>query len=138
MSAKTFVDSNVLIYAYDSKVPGKQAKAQAALRVLWAEQTGVLSMQVLQEFYITVTRKIQQPLAREIARLVIQSYSVWCVPANPEDILAAFRIEDRSKLSFWDSLILASASRSGADRLLSEDLNSGQTVEGVRIENPFL
>jgi predicted nucleic acid-binding protein len=63
---------------------------------------------------------------------------VWRVPADPEDILAAFRIEDRSKLTFWDSLILASASKCGADRILSEDLNSGQTIEGVRIENPFL
>jgi predicted nucleic acid-binding protein len=138
MSAKTFVDSNVLIYAYDSSAPVKQEKAQAALRALWTEQSGAVSMQVLQEFYVTVTRKIRSPLAKEIARLVVQNYSVWCIAASPDDLRAAFRIEDKSMLSFWDSLIVASAFRCGADRILSEDLNSGQIIEGVRIENPFL
>jgi predicted nucleic acid-binding protein len=137
MSDRTFVDTNVLVYAHDTNVPKKQQAAQNALDDLWDARTGVLSPQVLQEFYVTVTRKIAAPLAKEAARLVVGTYAVWCVDVTPDDIAAAFRIEDAARIAFWDALIVASAARAGATRLLSEDLNTGQTIAGVRIENPF-
>jgi predicted nucleic acid-binding protein len=92
----------------------------------------------LQEFYVNVTRKISSPLPRNIARRLVNSYSIWCTRTTPDEIAAAFRIEDESKIGFWDALIIASAVQCGATRILSEDLHTGQTLAGVRIENPFL
>jgi predicted nucleic acid-binding protein len=137
MSDKTFVDTNVLIYAHDVDAKAKHEAAKRALHGLWNERTGVLSMQVLQEFYVNVTRKIPHPLSKESARLVVSTYTTWCIGTTPAEIASAFRIEDESHIGFWDALILASAIKSGAERILSEDLNAGQTISGVRIENPF-
>lgn len=137
MNAKTFVDTNVLIYAHDVDSGEKQAKAKRALQRLWEDGTGVVSPQVLQEFYVNVTRKIAAPITKNQARAVVSAYSTWCVDATASDVARAFEIEESAKLGFWDALILASAIRAGADTLLSEDLNSGQVVETVRIENPF-
>jgi predicted nucleic acid-binding protein len=137
MSGKTFVDTNVLIYAHDIDAGEKQQVAKAVLRELWSERAGVLSMQVLQEFYINVTRKIASPLPKDLARLVVTSYAMWCAEATPAEIAAAFRIEDESQIGFWDALIVSSAEKSGATRILSEDLNAGQRIAGILIENPF-
>jgi predicted nucleic acid-binding protein len=137
MSAKTFVDTNVLVYAHDVDDLSKHGLARDALRELWNDGTGVLSPQVLQEFYVNVTRKIATPLAKDAARLVVSTYAIWCVDVTSADVAAAFRIEDEAKIGFWDALIIASASKAGAARILSEDLNAGQTVAGVLIENPF-
>jgi predicted nucleic acid-binding protein len=95
-------------------------------------------MQVLQEFYVNVTRKISRPISKESARLVVSSYTIWCVDTTPAEISTAFRIEDESRIGFWDALIVASALRSGATRILSEDLNAGQTIVGIHIQNPFV
>jgi predicted nucleic acid-binding protein len=137
MSGKTFVDTNVLIYAHDVDAKSRHETAKSILRELWTERTGVLSMQVLEEFYVNVTRKIRSPLPKESARLVISSYSIWCVETTPAELSTAFRIEDESQIGFWDSLIVAAAVKSGAERLLSEDLNPGQKIAGLHIENPF-
>jgi predicted nucleic acid-binding protein len=137
MSGKTFVDTNVLIYAHDIDAGEKQQIAKGVLRGLWSERTGVLSMQVLQEFYVNVTRKIASPLPKELARLVVTSYAIWCSETTPAEIAAAFRIEDESQIAFWDALIVSSAEKSGASRILSEDLNAGQRIAGILIENPF-
>lgn len=137
MNGKTFVDTNVLIYAHDADAKGKHEVAKNVLRDLWSQRTGVLSMQVLQEFYVNVTRKIATPLPKDAARLVMSSYSIWCTETTPAEIAAAFRIEDESRISFWDSLIVAAAAKSGAVRILSEDLNAQQMIAGVRVENPF-
>ena len=137
MSGRTFVDSNILIYAHDVDAGRKHDTARGILRELWRERDGVLSPQVLQEFYVNVTRKIPHPLGREAARLVVNSYAIWCVDATASEPLAAFQIEDMSKIGFWDALIVAAAVRSGAVRILSEDLNAGPLIAGVRIENPF-
>jgi len=137
MSAKTFVDTNVLIYAHDVDAKAKHEVAKSVLRELWSERSGVLSMQVLQEFYVNVTRKIAKPLAKAEARLVVNSYSIWCVETTHTEIAAAFRIEDESRIGFWDALIVASAAKSGTVRILSEDLNAQQRIAGIRIENPF-
>ena len=138
MNDKTFVDTNVLIYAHDIDAKAKHDVAQSILRDLWEQRTGVLSMQVLQEFYVNVTRKIASPLPKDAARLVVNTYSIWCMETTPAEIAAAFRIEDEAKIGFWDALIVASALKSGTARILSEDLNAQQTIAGIRIENPFL
>ncbi len=137
MNGRTFVDTNVLIYAHDVDSQSKHAVAKDILRELWSERTGVLSMEVLQEFYVNVTRKIRSPLPKDSARLVVSSYSIWCMETTPAELSVAFRIEDESPVGFWDALIVAAAVKSGATRLLSEDLNPGQKVAGLRIENPF-
>jgi predicted nucleic acid-binding protein len=137
MSDKIFVDTNVLIYAHDVDAKAKHETARRVLHGLWSERTGVLSLQVLQEFYVNVTRKIANPLSKKSARLVVSTYTTWCIETTPAEIASAFRIEDESRIGFWDALILASAVKSGADRILSEDLNAGQTISGVLIQNPF-
>lgn len=137
MSARTFVDTNVLIYAHDRDAGEKYETAKTVLRELWTEREGVLSMQVLQEFYVNVTRKIPSPLPKAAARAIVESYRSWCMQTTVEEIATAFRIEDQAKVGFWDALVVASASKSGAVRLVSEDLNAGQTILGVRVENPF-
>jgi predicted nucleic acid-binding protein len=137
MSDKTFIDTNVLIYAHDLDAKAKNEIAKAALRELWSERTGVLSMQVLQEFYVNVTRKIPSPLSKDSARSVVNSYAIWCMETTPAEISGAFRIEDESQISFWDALIVSSAVKCGATRILSEDLNAGQRIAGILVENPF-
>lgn len=125
-SDKAFVDTNVLIYAHDVDAGRKHEMAKAVLRELWAERTGLVSTQVLQEFYLNATRKIRTPLSRPAARSVISTYAPWCVDGiTTADLAAAFQIEDDANISFWDALIVAVAARSGARRVLSEDLNSG-------------
>ena len=137
MSDRTFVDTNILIYAHDADAKSKHEVARKVLGELWSERTGVLSMQVLQEFYVNVTRKIAFPLSQDVARMVVNSYAIWCTETTPAEISLAFRIEDTSRIGFWDALIVASAARCGASRILSEDLNAGQMISGIRIENPF-
>jgi predicted nucleic acid-binding protein len=137
MSDRTFVDSNILIYAHDVDAKSKHEIARSILAELWRQRMGVLSMQVLQEFYVNVTRKIAVPLSKDAARVVVNSYAIWCVETTPAEISSAFRIEDESRIGFWDALIIASAVKCGSSRILSEDLNAGQTIAGVRIENPF-
>jgi predicted nucleic acid-binding protein len=137
MSVRNFVDTNILIYAHDVDAGAKHQVAKTVLRELWSQRSGVLSMQVLQEFYVNVTRKVASPLSKDVARLVVNSYSVWCIETTPAEITTAFRIEDESRIGFWDALIVASAAKCGALRILSEDLNAKQVVAGVRIENPF-
>lgn len=139
MSGRTFVDTNILIYAHDVDAGHKREVARAVLQELWERQAGVLSMQVLQEFYVNATRKIRTPLSKPAARGVIGAYAVWCVEGpSPAEVESAFRIEDEARISFWDALIVAMALRSGASRLLSEDLNAGQAIAGLTIENPFV
>ena len=138
MSGKAFVDTNVLIYAHDADGGEKHEVAKGLLRELWLERTGVLSTQVLQEFYVNATRKIRQPLPKPAARSVVNTYAAWCVDGiTPADVATAFQIEDDSRIGFWDALIVAVAARSGARRLLSEDLSAGQVIAGVTIVNPF-
>src|SRR5271169_4099523 len=131
MSAKVFIDTNVLIYAHDIDAGQKHQIAKTTLHGLSARGSGVLSMQVLQEFYVNVTRKIASPLSEDVARLVVNSYSVWCIETTPAEITTAFRIEDESRIGFWDALIVAAAVKCGALRILSEDLNPKQVIAGI-------
>lgn len=136
---RAFVDTNVLLYAHDATETAKQPVARAALRDLWGRRSGTLSTQVLQEFYVTATRKLPRPLSRAEAREVVDIYSAWqVVMIDPGVIIAATRIEEEHQLSFWDALILETARIAGADVLLTEDFQHGHVIEGVRIENPFV
>jgi predicted nucleic acid-binding protein len=139
MTGRIFVDTNVLIYAHDMDAGLKHDRAVSIVSGLWEKENGILSVQVLQEFYVNVTRKISRPLTPASARGLIQNYLAWHVETNePSTVLLASEIGERNLLSFWDALIVASASKAGADRILSEDLNHGQIIEGILIENPFL
>lgn len=112
--------------------------AKAVLRELWAERTGVLSTQVLQEFYVNATRKIRTPLPRLAARSVVSIYAPWCVEGTTTaDITSAFEIEDAATIGFWDALILAVAVRSGAGRVLSEDRTLVRRSPASRFRTPL-
>jgi len=138
MTGRVFVDTNVLIYAHDLDAGQKRERAVSILSDLWEQENGVISVQVLQEFYVNVTRKIHDPLAPAAARGIIKNYLSWQIaPNDPSTVLLASEIAERNQLSFWDALIVASASLSGTERILSEDLNHGQVIEGIVIENPF-
>ena len=138
MSDRVFVDTNILIYAHDIDAGRKHAVAAERVRGLWMSRDGVVSLQVLQELYVNVTRKIPKPLSRKIARELVGSYAAWTVQRlDAADIVDASEIEERHKLSFWDALIVAAARKAMATTLLSEDLSHGQRIEGVRVENPF-
>ena len=139
MTGRVFVDTNVLIYAHDLDAGQKRERAVSILSDLWENENGVISVQVLQEFYVNVTRKIPNPLTPALARGIMKNYLAWHVaPNDVSAVLLASEISERNLLSFWDALIVASASIAGADRILSEDLNHGQVIEGIVIENPFL
>jgi predicted nucleic acid-binding protein len=138
MTELVFVDSNILIYAHDQDAAGKRELAAGLLEELWESGNGRLSTQVLQEFFVNATSRLPTPLARSMAREVVRTYAVWARDSTtPETITRAIDIADLARLSFWDALILASAEQCGASRLLTEDLNHGQRIVGVRIENPF-
>jgi predicted nucleic acid-binding protein len=138
MGVKTFVDTNILVYAHDVDQNQRHQTAREILIELMSNRNGALSPQVLQEFYVTVTRKIAKPLSKRAAREIVEDYSVWCIDTTAAEVATAFRIEDEAKISFWDALICAAALKSGASILLSEDLNSGQQIAGLRIHNPFM
>ena len=134
-----FVDSNVLVYAHDLDAGAKRSAAAALLERLWDAQSGVLSVQVLQEFYVNVTRKIAQPVALAQAREVLRLYRSWIRHETGADtVLRACEIAELSQISFWDGLIVASAEEAECVELASEDLAHGQTIADVRIVNPFL
>jgi len=132
------LDTNVLLYAYDASETVKQPVARATLERLWGDRTGAVSTQVLAEFYNAATRKLDPPVSRAHAREIIDLYAAWpVVLLEPALILAATRIEEEHQLSLWDALVLEAARVAGAERLLTEDLQHGQVIGGVRIENPF-
>ncbi len=138
MSGRTFVDTNILVYAHDLDAGEKHEKAKILVEDLWGSRTGVISTQVLQELYVTLTRKIPVPVNKPIARSLIANYLNWDVCINDgATILQASEFEDRYNLSFWDAMIVAAAYDKNAAILLTEDLNDGQQIEGITIRNPF-
>ncbi len=133
-----FIDTNVLAYAHDTSEEAKQAIAKDLLYELWESERGAVSTQVLQEFYVVATRKFKAALSRKEAREIVSNYGEWrLVHIDLVLIINASKLEEQHQLSFWDALIVEAARRSGATRLLSEDLSSGSTIQGVAIENPF-
>jgi predicted nucleic acid-binding protein len=138
MSDVVFVDTNILIYAHDADAGAKRERAAEKLRQLWETGGGRLSVQVLQEFYVNVTRKLSTRVARSTAREVVNTYSAWVrEPITPETVLRATDVAELSQLSFWDALIVAAAEQAGAAELLSEDFNDGQVIAGIKVVNPL-
>jgi predicted nucleic acid-binding protein len=136
MSARSFFDTNVLIYADDKAVPTKQRRALDLVAEHRRARTGVVSLQVLQEYFVAVTRKLRVDAA--IARRKIELLAEFDV-AVPEvqDILAAIDLHRLHGFSFWDALILRAAKQAGCSVLFSEDLQQAREIDGVRIVNPF-
>jgi predicted nucleic acid-binding protein len=135
---RRFVDTNILVYAHDDSAGAKRDQARALVEQLWESREGCLSVQVLQEFFVTVTRKIAKPLDTETAKAIVADLSRWHlhVPAA-DDSLGAIGIHQRTGISFWDAMIVRSAAEMGCTVLYSEDLNAGQEYSGVGVENPF-
>lgn len=134
----TFVDTNVLVYARDTSEPGKQPAAQAWMEHLWNSETGRTSTQVLNEYYVTVTRKLSPGLDRAAARNDIRDLQAWRPSViDHHTVTTAWDLEDRYSLSWWDSLIVASAMELGCGRLLTEDLQDGQQFDQLEVTNPF-
>jgi len=134
----TFVDTNVVAYAHDATETTRQPIAASLLDELWRARTGIISTQVLSEFYVVATRKFSPPLTRREARSLVATYAVWSVvQVDATLIVAASDLEERHQLSFWDALIIEAARRGGATRLVSEDLQHGRRIAGLTIENPF-
>jgi predicted nucleic acid-binding protein len=135
----TFVDTNVLVYARDASEPDKQPRAEAWMQHLWRTRSGRTSVQVLNEYYVTVTRKLSPGLDRSSACDDVRDFGAWR-PAVVDDstMTLAWDLEDRFSLSWWDSLVVASAIELGCDTLLTEDLQDGQRFDGLVVKNPFL
>ena len=134
-----FVDTNVLIYAHDRGSGVKHVIARQLVQVLWENLLGCLSIQVFQEFYVNITRKAKSPITAGEAMQHITDLSAWEIHVpNVHDVLGAIEIQKRYQISFWDALIVRSAAQVGCECIWSEDLNSGQVYEGVRVVNPFV
>lgn len=139
MKDRIFLDTNILVYAHDADAGRKHSIAAQAVSDLWEDRGGILSTQVLQELYMTLTRKVPHPIKRNMARRLIKNYLTWEVAVNDGAvILHASEIEESCHLSFWDALIVAAAYSKNAAVILTEDLNHDQRIEGIRIQNPFL
>ncbi|MCL4515761.1 MAG: PIN domain-containing protein [Firmicutes bacterium] len=134
-----FIDTNILAYAYDISAGTKKERAKTLVTSLWESGNGCVSIQVLQEFYVTMVQKIKQPLKPEVVSRIISDMGNWQVHApDVSDILEAIQIQQRNQLSFWDSLIIRSAKILDCRTLWTEDLNHGQFYEGVEVLNPFV
>lgn len=134
----TFVDTNVLVYAHDRSETQKHLIARNLVQDLWQRRTGSLSTQVLQEFYVVATRRFDPPMRGSEARGIVALYGEWdLIQIDVVLILAASKLGERHKISFWDALIVEAAVRSGAARLLTEDLQDGRRLGGITIANPF-
>ena len=136
MSERVFIDTNVLVYADDASAAAKRTRALELLAELTRESRAVVSTQVLQEYFVVATRKLG--VSPEMARRKVEALSrLDVVLVRPELVLAAIDLHRLHSISFWDALILRAAAASNCTRVLSEDLQHGQTLDGVRIENPF-
>jgi predicted nucleic acid-binding protein len=135
---REFVDANVLVYAFDQSAGQKQRAAQTLLLRLWEDNVGCVSIQVLQEFFVTVTKRVARPLPLDDAKARIREFSAWTVfsPAS-HDVLAAIDLQAQARIGFWDAMIVVAAAESGCDVLWTEDLSDGQLLRGVRVRNPF-
>ena len=136
MPARSFFDTNILIYADDKAAPAKQRRALDLITEHRRARTGVVSLQVLQEYFVTVTRKLR--VESSIARRKVELLAEFHVAA-PEvsDILAAIDLHRLHKLSFWDALVIRSARQSGCTVLFSEDMQHTRDLDGLQILNPF-
>ncbi|EHR73255.1 putative nucleic-acid-binding protein [Burkholderiales bacterium JOSHI_001] len=134
-----FVDTNILVYSEDGANPSKQARAIDWLRALWQRRAGRLSTQVLNEFYVTATRKLAPPMPAGDARAEVRRYQRWQPwTVDHATVEAAWSVESRYGFHYWDALMVAAAQQQGCEILLTEDLQHDQVIDGLRILNPFL
>ena len=139
MNARVFVDTNILVYAHDAAAGAKHTLAKSLLSELWRGRNAVISTQVLQEFYVTVRKKVLNVEDGKLAKRWLNHYLTWATVVNDgASILRAIEIEQRYQLSFWDAMIVQAAKESGATVLYSEDLNHSQLLAGVRVHNPLI
>jgi predicted nucleic acid-binding protein len=136
-ASRAFLDTNVLVYSDDPRDPAKQAKALNLIKDHLRMRTGVVSLQVLQEYFVSATGKLK--LDAELAKQRVEVFAKFHV-AEPtvNDILAAIDMHRLHSFSYWDALVLRMAKQTGCRVLLTEDMQHGQVVDGVRIVNPFL
>jgi predicted nucleic acid-binding protein len=136
MTAPVFVDTNVLIYALDDADLKKQAAAREWRAELWKRRQGRISFQVLQEFYVKVTR--QWPKVRQEARSEVRDLLAWR-PVTVDGVILerAWKMQGSFQLSFWDALIVAAAKSASCRYLLTEDLQADQDLDGLLVVNPF-
>lgn len=133
-----FVDTNVLLHAYDPSAGTRHEHARELVGRLGRDRLGALSVQVLQEFYVNAVTKVAEPLSPDQARDRLRILSRWQNHAPlPHDVIAATEIAQQNQLSFWDAMIVRSAAAMTCSVLWTEDLNSGQEIFGVRVANPF-
>jgi len=133
-----FVDTNILIYAHDRSADDKHQIALTLVRDLWANRVGCLSIQVLQEFYVNITRKVAHPLSLETAARIVADLAAWEVHRpSVDDVLNAIRVQEHHQISFWDAMIIVSAQQLGCATLWSEDLGTGQVFDMVTVRSPF-
>ncbi|MFZ0685450.1 MAG: PIN domain-containing protein [Terriglobales bacterium] len=136
MSVRSFFDTNVLVYTDDQAASAKQQIALDLVAVHLRNRTGVVSLQILQEYFVTITRKLN--VAPQIARRKVELLAEFDVAApNVADILAAIDLHRLHGLSFWDALVLRSAKQAGCSVLFSEDMQDAREIDGLRIVNPF-
>ncbi len=139
MSGTVFVDTNVLVYVRDATDPEKQRRAAQWMAALWSSRRGRLSWQVLEEYYITATRKLEPPRDPDAAREELWALRAWRpIGTRFSTLESAWSAQDRYGLSWWDALIVAAALESGCRTLLTEDLQNGQRIDGLQIVDPFL
>ena len=133
-----FCDTNVVVYAYDISAGAKHERARQLLLRLWNEGSGATSIQVLQELFVTLTRKVARPLDTRTAREIVSDLSTWPVVRPTQlDVLAAIDVTARWQISFWDAMIVTAAQRASASVLWSEDLNANQQFDTLVVRNPF-
>lgn len=133
-----FIDTNILLYAYDPTAGEKHGAASALIDRLWRERRGAISIQVLQDFYVNATRRARTPAKHDIVTDTLANLTRWRVHSPlPDDVIAAAALSNRHRLSFWDAMIIRSAAELRCETLWTEDLSDGQLIEGVRLANPF-
>ncbi len=139
MPDKVFFDTNILVYAHDEESPDKKAKSQKLIFESLREGAGVVSAQVLSEFFVTVTQKIARPMPTIRAKREIVLLSTMAtVDIDSTLVIRAVDMQDRWPLNYWDALILAAAERGGCRTVYSEDMSDGQTYGSVTVRNPFV
>ncbi len=133
-----FLDTNILVYAYDHSAGQKHSLAAQLVAACWENENGRISIQVLQEFFVTVTRKIAAPLDAQSARQIVADLAQWRLHApEADDLLQAIDLQQNYQLAFWDAQVIQSATSLGCKQVLSEDLNHGQMYGEVLVINPF-
>lgn len=135
---RQFVDTNIFLYAYDLSEPVKKKQAELLVSTLWQSKHGAISIQVLQELYVNLTRKLPKRISSELAVQIITGLGQWHLhkPTLP-DLQRAIELEKAFSISFWDAMIVSSALQMGCKVLWTEDLNSGQYINDLVIRNPF-